>query len=123
MRASFSANWVNVVFGVWVAVSPFALAFTRFPAATWNAVIVGLAVALLALSRGPVNRSVGLFNIVLGLWLIASPFVLAIALPAAFWNSIIFGALIVLAAFFAGNVPYDSYNSPMPPTPPPPTAP
>jgi hypothetical protein len=111
-RPAFSANWVNVIFGIWVAVSPFALAFTALPAATWNAVIVGLLIAILALSRSPVNQSVSFLNILLGLWLIASPFVLGIAASMVFWNSIIFGALIVISAFFAGDVPYRARPTP-----------
>ncbi len=111
--SAFRANWVNVIFGVWVAVSPFALAYTALPAATWNAVIVGLLVAILALSRSPINRSVSFLNVLLGLWLIASPFVLGIAAAMVFWNSIVFGALIVIAAFFAGDASYRT-----PPTPP-----
>lgn len=42
-------EWVNTVFGVWLIISPFLLGYTAIAAATWNHVIVGVVVAVLAL--------------------------------------------------------------------------
>lgn len=42
-------SWVNVVFGLWVAVSPFVLGFADQPKPLINNIVVGLIVALVAL--------------------------------------------------------------------------
>jgi hypothetical protein len=39
-------EWVNVVLGVWLIVSPWALGFSGFAPLTWNAVIAGLLVVV-----------------------------------------------------------------------------
>jgi len=41
-------EWVNLLLGVWVVVSPWVLGFVVTTAATWVHVIVGLIVAILA---------------------------------------------------------------------------
>lgn len=43
-------EWVNVVLGVWLILSPWILGFSGMTNAMWNAVIVGLLVGVLALS-------------------------------------------------------------------------
>lgn len=43
-------EWVNVVLGVWLILSPWILGFSGMTGAMWNAVIVGLLVGVLALS-------------------------------------------------------------------------
>lgn len=43
-------EWVNVVLGVWLILSPWLLGFSAQGNATWNAVVVGLLVGALALS-------------------------------------------------------------------------
>jgi hypothetical protein len=99
---SLGANWLNVVLGIWVIISPFVLGFANLRAVMWNDVAVGIAVALLALSRSPYNRGVEILNVILGAWLIISAFVFGATLVAAFWNSVILGIVIALAALFAG---------------------
>lgn len=41
-------EWINVVAGLWVLISPFVLGFVGSAAAMWTSVIIGAAVALLA---------------------------------------------------------------------------
>jgi hypothetical protein len=41
-------EWVNLVLGVWVIVSPFVLHFTTDTRALWTHVVIGLVVAVLA---------------------------------------------------------------------------
>ncbi|GGM95528.1 hypothetical protein GCM10007092_06270 [Thermus composti] len=43
-------EWLNVLLGVWLILSPWILGFSGMANATWNAVIVGLLVGALALS-------------------------------------------------------------------------
>lgn len=41
-------DWVSLVFGVWLIAAPWVLGFSALAAATWNQVIVGLLIAVLA---------------------------------------------------------------------------
>ena len=43
-------DWANLVLGLWLVLSPWILGFSGTSSATWNAVILGLLVGLLALS-------------------------------------------------------------------------
>lgn len=43
-------EWVKVILGVWLILSPWVLGFSGVANAMWNAVIVGLLVGVLALS-------------------------------------------------------------------------
>lgn len=38
-------EWVNLVLGVWLVISPFVLGYSELVGATWNHVIVGLLIA------------------------------------------------------------------------------
>ena len=52
-------EWVSVALGVWLAISPWVLGFTGLVAATSNAVIVGIAVAVLALWALGTDKDIG----------------------------------------------------------------
>ena len=97
------ASWVNVLFGIWVMISPFIVQFARLPAAMWNNVIVGIVIALLALIRTSLPRQSGWSwaNVILGIWMIISPFALGVMTTAILWNNVILGIAIGLVA--AGN--------------------
>ncbi len=90
--------------GVWLVLGPLALDYRhtgRF-LAYWNEVVIGVALAIVSLIRAyrPV-RSAALsgVNVVLGGWLIASPFVLHYgANTRPMWNNVIVGAVVVALA-------------------------
>jgi hypothetical protein len=44
-------SWVNFILGLWLIVAPFALHYRDLSAAMWNNVIVGIVIAILAISR------------------------------------------------------------------------
>jgi hypothetical protein len=55
-------EWVNLVVGVWLIVSPWVLQFTAVASAMWTAIIIGVIVAALAAweiwsTRHPVTRA------------------------------------------------------------------
>ncbi|MCS6945356.1 MAG: SPW repeat protein [Sutterellaceae bacterium] len=52
-------QWANVAFGLWLIVSPWLLGFGGVAAALYNAVIVGLVVAVLALWALGTDRDIG----------------------------------------------------------------
>jgi hypothetical protein len=102
-RASQSTggpSWLNIILGIWVIISPFLVQSARLPAATWNNVIVGIVIAVLAIIRTSVPRQTGWswVNIILGVWMIISPFALGAMTTAILWNNIVLGILIALVA-------------------------
>lgn len=96
-------DWVALVFGVWFFISPWILGFADMEMAAWNSYIIGIAVAvfsIIALARP--QQWEEWVNILLGIWLILSPFVLGFAestSPLA--NAIILGLLIGIDAVWA----------------------
>lgn len=52
-------EWSSVALGVWLVVSPWVLGFSMMAAATWNAVVVGIAVAALALWALGTDKAIG----------------------------------------------------------------
>lgn len=52
-------EWANAALGLWLVASPWVLGFVGVAAALWNAVIVGVAVALLALWALGTDRDIG----------------------------------------------------------------
>lgn len=100
------ASSANVVAGLWLIVAPFLLNFEGAQSAQWNHIVIGAAVALIALVRAsdPEERpGMSWTNMVLGAWMIVAPFVLGYSdVNAAQTNSIIVGAVIMaLGAFSA----------------------
>jgi hypothetical protein len=91
---------INAALGLWVLISPWAVGYQADTAALWNAVIVGLLLAGVALGAIFVPRAWEEWTAgVLGLWLIASPWALSFeanreAMLTAVWTGI---AAVVLA--------------------------
>ena len=90
----------NMVLGALLCVSPW-LAWGGSTAITWNAVILGAAIAIAAIAAiakpgaGPEWTNVGL-----GAWLLIAPWVLGFSDDAvAGWTSLLVG---ILVAYFAG---------------------
>lgn len=103
------ARWssiANVVAGLWLIIAPFAFSFGGSVSALWNHVIVGAVVAIVALIRSAdpdARQGLSWVNVVAGLWLIVSPFVLGYsAVNAAQNNAIIMGIIITALGAFSG---------------------
>lgn len=100
------ASSANIVAGLWLIAAPFVLNFEGVEVAQWNHIIVGAAVAVIAVIRAsdPDHRAgMSWTNALLGAWMIAAPFVLGYSdVNDAQTNSIVTGAIILaLAAFSA----------------------
>jgi hypothetical protein len=106
MRKQHWQDWVNLVLGLWVIVSPWTIAHLMASAenpagvtdaAMWDHYVIGIAVAILA--------AVALFafaaweewtNVALGAWLLISPWLLGFSASAALaWNAVIIGVLVM----------------------------
>jgi SPW repeat len=97
-------DWASFVLGLWLAVSPWLAGYAEHEAATGNAIIVGLVLALgshmecVACDDLPAEW----LNLVLGVWLVFAPFVLdftAAALASA--NAVLVGGLVAALAVSA----------------------
>jgi hypothetical protein len=96
-RRGTGNSWVNILLGIWVIVSPFVLAI-HSSRAVWNNVVTGVLVGILALIRWSVRQpGLSWLNLLLGIWLVISPFVLFLS-GAAMWNNVILGIIICALA-------------------------
>ena len=93
---------VNLVLGLWILAAPWVLQFEHDANPTRNAVIMGILIAvaaLLALYRLMAWEEWA--NVVLGAWLVISPWVLGFSsLTAAVWNAVVVGAIIAALALW-----------------------
>lgn len=99
------ASWINVILGIWLIIAPWVLGFAgSSPDAVWNSVIFGIAVLILAiLGATTASAAPCWWNIVLGIWLIISPYVLRFdGMPRAEPNTMAFGVIIGILALIAG---------------------
>jgi len=110
-------DWLNLVFGVWLFFSPWLLQyFTARPytdqtIASWNSIFFGAAVVVFAVWALFVPKKWEEWtNLILGLWLIASPWVLG------FHNNLVAAANIVgvglVIAIFSGTVLARRHSTP-----------
>lgn len=93
-------DWASFSLGLWLALSPWIFDYSAHDAATANAAVVGVLLALgshFGLSADLVAQQ--WLNLAAGLWLMAAPFVLgfsAVALATA--NCVAVGAVIAVLA-------------------------
>jgi len=83
-------------------ISPFVLAF-ELTKARWNNIVTGFVVGILALVRLSTANQTGWswINVLLGIWLVISPFALGFFAGDGLWNNVVLG--IIIAAFALGN--------------------
>ena len=96
-------DWVSFALALWLAVSPWLADYAAHDAATANAAVCGLALALVAHFCASCDYlSTEWFNLLGGLWLVASPFLLGFTVhPMAAGNAIVVGAFITLLSAWA----------------------
>ena len=90
MEGKKTQDWANLVLAVCLFISPWFFGFMAETTPTWNAWIVGIALGVLAVA------AISAFaeweewaNLVLGLWLIASPWLLGFTANVnAMWTSV-----------------------------------
>jgi len=109
MGRSNSLNWIVVVIGIWEGLAPFILGYSGYVPALWNAIIVGVLLIILAAWSALTNdlgtkRALDWINVVIGAWLVISPFVLgytAAGIVAGVWNAIIVGIVVIILEIWA----------------------
>ena len=93
-------DWLGMVLGLLIAVSPMLAGGEVSRAAIWNTVLVGVLIFFIAeLEYAVLQRWEEICQLVLGLWLIASPYVLGYSAAGSlrFWHSTL-GCLVILLA-------------------------
>jgi hypothetical protein len=97
-----TASGLDVLAGIWLLISPFVLAFQHINAAATNNVIFGIVIGLLALYRfmnPATNAGVSWLNVILGIWVLISPFVIGFStyhVPTT--NNVIMGIVVIILA-------------------------
>jgi len=86
----------NLILGLWLAISPWALSYAMEAIPTWNALIVGVIIAVAAAAAlVAFHKWEEWVNVALAAWLIVSPFVLDfVGHSSAMWNHIGVGVLV-----------------------------
>jgi len=95
------ARTLNLILGLWLFVSAFAI--PRTPSEFTNAWIVGLAsaiFALLGMTRGPARFA----NTALSAWLLTSAFLLPHRSPASVWHDVAAAVLMLLLSLVPGTM-------------------
>jgi len=111
-------DWMILTLGVWLFLAPFFMAYASLAgAAGWNSYIVGGFIAISAASAlwWPAPKAPEWINLVLGLWLVAAPFVFGFygTEAAAAWNLIAVGILVAgEAAWALAARPADGAHAP-----------
>lgn len=102
-----SASGINILLGCWLIASPWTFGYTIDAGGFWNSIVAGALIALLAAARFSSPRSpIGSswLNLLLGLWMIASPWIYGYAANGeAMWNSIVVGAVVAALAAWSGR--------------------
>jgi SPW repeat len=94
---------LNLILGLWMVASPWVLDYSAERNPTWNAIILGILIALaalFALFRVMAWEEWG--NVVLGVWLVISPWVLGFSgMAQAMSNAVIVGVVVGVLALWA----------------------
>jgi len=89
-------DWLSWILGIWLLLSPWTFVFDSETTAMRNAVLVGaLIIAAEAVELSVFRDWEEWINVVLGAWLLVSPWTLAIVSPAAKANFIIVGVSVL----------------------------
>jgi len=94
-------DWASFALGLWLAVSPWIAGYSEHEAATANAIVLGLALALGShfecVACADELRAEWL-NLAAGIWLVCAPFILEFGSTVAAANSVAVGAFVALLA-------------------------
>ena len=93
---------LNLVLGLWLIASPWVLSYSAETYATWNFVIIGSLVVLLAASEVFMLMAWEEWtSVAMGVWLMVSPWILGFsAVTMAMWNAVAVGLIVAVLALW-----------------------
>jgi hypothetical protein len=100
------ASGANILFGAWLFLAPWALNYAQ-DVISWNETIAGATLMILASLRyiRPLGRFwIGWINALIGLWMIAAPFVLNSQYITVRINNLTTGIAVFVAGAISGSV-------------------
>ena len=97
------ASWVIVLVGIWQIFAPWIWGYSWRAAAVWSDVVTGIFLTIGALSVVTYRSTwPAWWSIVLGAWLIVSPFALGYSfIPRAQANDIVVGVIVIVLGIIA----------------------
>lgn len=102
-----TVSGINLLIGAWLILSP--AVFITTGVSFWNNLIVGIAVFLFAGLRVMMprvgTRGLSWLNVLLGVWLIFSPYILDYSMSSIAWNDLIVGLVLVAAGWWSARRP------------------
>jgi hypothetical protein len=103
MEGRKGQDLANLVLAICLFISPWFVGFAAETMPSWNAWIVGVMLCGLAIAAlSAFAEWEEWVNLVLGLWLIASPWLLSFATNVnAMWTSLVLGLLVVVVSLWA----------------------
>jgi len=104
-------DWINVIAGAWIFVTPWIFGFADETSAAWNAWILGIAIAAVGLwaLAAPETDGIEWTQGVLGAWTFVAPWVLGFTgIAAAAWNAWIVGGVVFVLAVWVLLEPHQS---------------
>jgi hypothetical protein len=103
MREKRWQDWLNLLIGIWLFISPWVMGFAGSgTGADWNAWIIGVAIVVfsaIAVSLPQAWEEV--INILLGIWMVISSWVIGVTIRAVETKFVIVGLLVILFAAWA----------------------
>jgi hypothetical protein len=96
-------DWLNLLIGIWLFISPWVIGFAGANlTASWNAWIFGVAIVVFsAIAVSMPQAWAEVINILLGIWMVISSWILGVATRAVETNAVIVGLLVILFAAWA----------------------
>lgn len=96
-------DWANLVLGLWLFISPRVLGYSEEAAAAWNSYVIGAGIVVFALIAARMADAwEEIINMVLGVWLVVSPFVLGYSAATEIaLHSVLVGILATAFAIWA----------------------
>lgn len=103
MAGRRAQDWANLVLAICLFLSPWVIGFATEATPTWNAWIVGVVLGALAVATlSAFAEWEEWANMVIGLWLVVSPWILGfMANVNAMWTHVILGLLVAALAAWA----------------------
>lgn len=95
-------DWINLILGAWLFVSPWVLQYADSTAA-WNAYIMGAGIAVFAAIAAYMPKAwEEVINTLIGVWLVISPFVLGFTgVAGVALHTVLIGVMVIAFAVWA----------------------